>query len=248
MANTHSPTSIRSESPRRATVSPRGSFSSRTTATSVRASVPTTLAETSVPSHIVTVTFEAPSTTCRLVTTFPAVSMTTPEPVPRRIPSGGMPGPWPGSMSKKCLKMSGRSPCDGFPRPGRSRFATRGGADSTSMRTTLGRNALAAAAKADDRARAAAGFSILGVMAGAASAAGAAATGAAVASFRPMPSSTAPSGTTVTSVRKTARTDGFFKTDKADVDGRFFISFVEPSWWAFYSPMRSAAKPVEPAA
>jgi hypothetical protein len=144
-----------SESPSRAATRSAGGFSSRITATSVSASVPTVFAVNSRPSVNVTLTRVAPDTTCRLVTMLPRASMITPEPVPRCGPGdgSGMPGPnWKKRRKNGAISSSPSS-----------RSATRGCSISTSMRTTDGRRAFAAAENADDNTRASLGASVFGV-------------------------------------------------------------------------------------
>ena len=134
-------------------------MSSRITATSVSASVPTVFAVNSRPSVNVTFKRVAPDTTCRLVTIAPRASMITPEPVPRCGPGvgSGMPGPnWKKRRKNGSIPSSPSSPS--WPRS-----ATRGCSISTSMRTTDGRSAFAAAENAVDSTRASLGASVLGV-------------------------------------------------------------------------------------
>ena len=94
-------------------------------------------------------------TTWRLVTMLPLASSTTPDPVPRWVWSvESSPSP----KSKKWRKNGGTS----CPRPP-TRPCAGSCRISTSMRTTLGRSALATAENADDRMRASLGISVLGV-------------------------------------------------------------------------------------
>src|SRR6185312_11191717 len=139
--------------------------------------------------------------------------MMTPDPVP--CPIGGAPSPGePPKPNWKNLLSSGGSPSgapeNGDPSPWSScwwpNLASPGEPISTSIRTTLGRRALAVVAKALESVSAAAGRSVLGVTAAAvgaaATAAGAAGAGPANARVTPALSANAPTATKVPCQRR----------------------------------------------